>query len=112
MTLELIDTDKWCARVHGAAATKVLIDDDGTILGWYCDPCGATELAAVKERRKPPARCTFQRNSNRQCMLEPDHGCDHHLPCVESSAHAPHLMGGMNAAGHLYACRGHHFDRT
>ncbi len=110
--LELVNIAGWCDACQNALATKLLIDHGGTILGWYCGPCGAKELAAAEERRKPRARCHFNESSNRQCLLKPDHDGDHDLPCVESSAHSPHAKGGTDAEGQLYLCSGHLFDQT
>ncbi len=112
MTVRLIDVEEWCCECSGAIADKVLIDDDGMILGFYCDACGATAMEQIKERRKPRARCHFNENSNRQCLLDLNHTGNHNLPCVESSAHGPHAKGGCAADGTLYQCSGHRFDRT
>ena len=112
MKLELIQIDEWCDSCGDTVANKLLINDKGTILGWYCDPCGERELAAAKERNKPRAICHFNENSNRQCLLDDHHTGGHNLPCVESSAHGPHAKGGAAADGTLYQCSGHRFDYT
>ncbi len=110
--MELVDVEEWCCDCSDAMADKVLVDDDGTILGWYCDPCGEQELKRIKERRWLDARCHFNENSNRQCMLKDKHTGGHNLPCNESSAHGPHAKGGAAADGTLYQCGGHRFDYT
>ncbi len=110
--MELVDVEEWCCECSDATADKVLVDDDGTILGFYCDPCGEQELERIKEKRKPRAVCHFNYNSNRQCLLDDKHTGDHDLPCVEASAHGPHAKGGAAADGTLYQCSGHRFDRT
>ncbi len=111
--MELIDVEEWCCECGDATADKVLIGNNGTVLGFYCDPCGEQELAAAKERQ-PRARlaCMFQRNSNRPCLLDDKHTGDHELPCVEAGAHGPHAKGGCAADGTLYQCSGHRFDHT
>lgn len=65
-----------------------------------------------KERRKPRARCRFNENSNRQCLLDDPHTGGHNLPCIEASAHAPHAKASLDPDGNLYQCSGSRFDRT
>ncbi len=117
MTIQLIDLEEWCGECSDATADKVLIDANGSVLGFYCDPCGEQELERIKEKMKPRAVCPFQRNSNRQCLLDDEHTGDHNLPCVEASAHdarehGAHAKGGLAADGKAYWCNGHRFDRT
>ncbi len=110
--MELIDIEKCCGVCSDGPADKVLVDRDGKIIGWYCDPCGATAKKFLEERRKPRARCHFNENSNRQCLLDDPHTGGHNLPCIESSAHRAHAKSSADADGNYYQCAGQRFDRT
>ena len=110
--MELIDIEEWCKECDDTFADKILVDQDFSILGWYCDPCGARVKERLTERRKPRARCRFNENSNRQCLLDDKHTGDHNLPCIDSLAHESHAKDGTDADGLLYQCYGQRFGYT
>lgn len=61
----------------------------------------------------PPApNCKYNEYSNRQCLEDEGHDGDHHIPCVESSAHKAHTTGGVDGHHTPYICNGQSFDRT
>lgn len=110
--MKLVEVKEWCDTCGDNTVAEVLIDDDGSVLGFFCYTCGEQELERIRERRKPTARCLHNINSNRRCLLNDKHTGGHDLPCVEASAHGPHAKGGAAADGKLYQCSGHRFDRT
>ena len=76
--MELIDIEKWCEACYTEPAEKLLIASGRVILGWYCDPCGEIveerTMERVEEhttrRNQYRARCHFNENGNRQCLLD------------------------------------------